>query len=56
MDTLLEDWIKAPSRVVFDHFRAIQLPYGVIVVDALEELGIICLLGILKLHVTILHI
>jgi hypothetical protein len=54
--TLLEYWFNTPSRGVFARFCPIRLPYGVVVVDALEELGIICLLGILELHVTTLHI
>ena len=39
----------AHSGVVFHRFGNIRLPYGVVVVDALAELGIICLLGILEL-------
>ena len=54
--TLLEYCFKAPSRGVFSHFCTLRLPYGAIIVDALEELGIICLLGILELHATTLHI
>ncbi|HKJ39673.1 MAG TPA: hypothetical protein VJ972_12925 [Anaerolineales bacterium] len=51
LDTLLEYWFKTPSRMVFARICPIRLPYADVVVDALEELGIICLLGIPELHI-----
>ena len=43
--TLLEYCFKTPLRVVFAHFGLLKIPFGVIVVDALKELGIIRELG-----------